>query len=71
MSNEGENIPFWENGLYLDKEEFEKQEQEKKAFKERRKKQLEDSYFKDSPNPNERSEYIPDEQQAQSHPPLN
>lgn len=67
MSNEGENLPFWENGLYVDKEEFEKQELEKKAFKERRKKQLEDSYYKDSPNPCERPEPVFDEQQAQNH----
>jgi hypothetical protein len=67
MDNELENLPFWKNGLYVDKAEFEKQEREKKAFEEWKKKQIEDS-CKDSPSFNERSEPEFDAQQAQPHP---
>jgi hypothetical protein len=68
MSNEGENIPFWENGLYVDKEEFEKQERKKKALIQASCEKK--PYYEDTPNPCERPEYVPDEQQAQNHPPL-
>lgn len=66
MDNELENLPFAKYGLYIDKQEFLKKEQEKKALIQASCEKK--TYYEDSPNPNERPDYVPDERQPEPHP---